>query len=182
MIKRKYLYFVLMIGLYFLCNISKAQGSYYTEDNQSKNKWLVGGGLGLQFGNVTLLEIAPRIGYKITDKWILGASISYAYYSNTNFIPTYETSIFGASVYSQYYIFKNIFGQVEIGALGYDRLLYPQMMKEPITVPYYLVGGGYKGKISESSALILSVLFNLDNSEDYPYDNPMINVGFQFGL
>lgn len=149
---------------------------------QPQNRIVVGGGLGLQFGTITLIDVSPTIGYKVTEKFIPGIGINYQYYKDTRFEPDYETNIFGGSVFARYYLWENLFAHAEYQKLSYEQLLWPSNEKQRVTVDSYLVGGGYRQWIGRNFAATIVVLFNLNETIDSPYSNPIFRIGFQTGF
>src|SRR5947208_2580282 len=75
------------------------------------DKIFTGGSLGLQFGTYTVVEISPIIGYKVTERFTPGISITYIYSKIKD--PwsgyTYSTNIYGGSVFARYYLLDNVF-------------------------------------------------------------------------
>jgi hypothetical protein len=45
-----------------------------------------------------------------------------------------------------------------------------------------LIGAGYIQRFGDTGGLFLMALFNLNETTDSPYSNPIIRVGFNFGL
>ncbi len=162
----------------FLCSATLAQDDF----EKPQNRIVVGGGLGLQFGTITMIDISPTIGYKVTERFMPGIGINYQYYKDTRFEPDYETNIIGGSVFARYYLWENLFAHAEYQRLGYDQLLYPSKEKERVTVDSYLIGGGYRQWIGGNFAATIVVLFNLNESIDSPYSNPIFRLGFQTGF
>ena len=115
---------------------------FQQNDEVPQNRIIVGGGLGLQFGSVTLIDISPMIGYKVTKRFVPGIGITYQYYKDTRFGYNYETSIYGGSVFARYYIWQDLFAHAEYQVLSYEKLNV-HFEKERISVPGVLVGGGY---------------------------------------
>lgn len=141
-----------------------------------------GGGLGLQFGSTTLVEISPLVGYKITPKLSIGISPTYKYYSYQYYgYGKVSTNVFGGSVFSRYFIFENVFAHVEYETLSYNT-------KEPNQSSYmqqinsFFVGGGYNQRIGGNSAMYVLILWNLNDTPYSPYVNPIIRIGFSVGL
>ncbi|MFA8449357.1 MAG: hypothetical protein ACEPOW_01545 [Bacteroidales bacterium] len=186
--KRKLQFIICTCLIFFFTNSLIAQGSYnvVSKENNSNDFWrkvFVGGGIGAQFGDITLLEISPKVGYRITDRWLAGLGLSYSYYKNTFYKPVYETHLFGASIFSQYLIFTNIFAQVEYGQISYEQVynIYPLETRR-ISVPQFLVGGGYRQPLGGGSAIYISLLFDVIGDKNSPYTDPIIDFGFQIGL
>lgn len=179
---------VLSLTLIFLSEITLGQiyNPNYRENTKPKNSFAshlyFGGGLGLQFGTATLVEISPLVGYKITPKFSIGVSPTYKYYGyNYAGYGKIKTNVFGGSIFSRYFIFENVFAHVEYETLAYTT-------REPNQTAYmqqydsFFVGGGYNQRIGDKSAMYILVLWNLNDTQYSPYTNPVIRVGFSFGL
>lgn len=153
-------------------------------ENSLKSRLFYGGGFGLQFGTVTLIELSPLIGYKVTPKFGIGISPSYKYYRIMNYNSqsvNLETNVFGGSVFARYMIIESIFAHAEYETLYY-KIHFPG---SPIDMKQYnslLVGGGYRQMIGENAAMNLMVLWNLNDTPDSPYSNPVIRIGFSVGM
>lgn len=158
----------------------------YGENTTPKNSFashlFFGGGLGLQFGSTTLVEISPLVGYKITPKFSIGLCPSYKYYSYQYYgYGRVKTNVFGGSLFSRYFIFENVFAHVEYEMLSYNT-------REPNQATYmqqinsFFVGGGYNQHIGGNSAMYILFLWNLNDTKYSPYSNPVIRIGFSVGL
>ena len=56
---------------------------------------------------------------------------------------------------------------------------YPKDMRQ---FNSFLVGGGYRQQIGGNAAMNLMVLWNLNDTYDSPYTNPIIRIGFSAGF
>jgi len=143
-----------------------------------KDRLFFGGNLGAQFGNYTLVNVAPMGELKITDKWSVGTQVTYSYvninYSNYR----YQDHIYGASLFTRYFIFENIFAHVEGEALNGNWA----GMGERFNVNSLFVGGGYLYRIGNRAGYGITAMFNVLQNKYSPYRNPIINAGFTFGL
>jgi len=187
-LSRKFRLYIGVSGLALLmfCQPLNAQieDANLRKNDSFRSHLFFGGGLGLQFGYMTLIEISPLVGYKVTPKFSVGVSPTYKYYHyNDYYGPSLDlkTNVFGGSVFARYSIFENIFAHVE-----YESLLYnTQVPGYPVTRQQFnsfFVGGGYNQRISMNSAMYILVLWNLNDTPDSPYINPIIRVGFSVGL
>jgi len=154
------------------------------KDDSFKSHLFFGGGLGLQFGYMTLIEISPLVGYKVTPKLSVGVSPTYKYYHyNDYYGPSLDlkTNVFGGSIFTRYSVFENVFAHVEYESLLYNTQVpgYPETRQQ---FNSFFVGGGYNQRISMNSAMYILVLWNLNDTPDSPYINPIIRVGFSVGL
>jgi len=171
---------VILISLFFSFNIIAQQNS---EKKQSfKDRVFLGGNLGLQFGTVTLIEISPLVGYKITDDLSAGIGFTYQYYKDTRFNPDYSTNIIGGRTFARYYIYKDFFAHSELEILNYDAYYWPSSDKDNITITNVLVGGGYNQWISQRASVGIMILWNLNEDINSLYTNPIFRIGFNVGL
>jgi hypothetical protein len=46
----------------------------------------------------------------------------------------------------------------------------------------FFVGGGYNQRIGGNTAMYIMILWNLNDTPNSPYVNPIIRVGFSAGL
>lgn len=177
---------ILSILLFLFILPAKGQ---YTPENQErkpdfKSRLFFGGGLGLQFGSATLIEISPLVGYMVTPKLGIGLSPTYKYYHYNNYYgPSYdlETNVFGGSIFARYSIFQNIFAHVEYESLFYNTStpIYPSYREQ---FNSFFIGGGYMQNFSQNSGMYIMVLWNLNDTPNSPYINPVIRVGFNVGM
>jgi len=149
-----------------------------------KSHLYFGGGFGLQFGYMTLIEVSPLVGYNITPKFSVGLSPTYKFYKYNDYYGQnidLKTNVWGGSIFSRYYIFESVFAHVE-----YESLLYnTHSPGNPETKQQYnsfFVGGGYNQRIGSNSGMYIMVLWNLNDTPNSPYVNPIIRVGFSVGL
>lgn len=179
-----YLGIVCLVLLLFL---QSAQAQLEDGNLQTKSDFkshlFYGGGFGLQFGSVTLIELSPLIGYKVTPKFGVGLSPTYKYYSYKSSYSSsrLENNVYGGSIFARYMIFENIFAHTEYESLFYNIKVpgYPIDMRQYNSV---LVGGGYRQQIGSNAAMNLMILWNLNDTPDSPYTNPVIRIGFTVGM
>lgn len=165
-------------------------------ENRFFDRVVLGGGLGLQFGTVTFIEISPLIGYRLTEKLETGIGLTYKYYRYKDFYYDQTTNdrfdlksnIYGASVYTRYHIFSSVFLHAE-----YERLRYNyddvyvsggQLIKEPMhaNVDGLFLGGGYRQRISQNSYFYISALWDVIQDPLSPYNNPILRMGVLLGM
>jgi hypothetical protein len=175
---------VVLLIVFGMCLPQQGRSQEYKPES---GKWLLGGGLGMQFGDVTLIEVSPTVAYRVTERFVPGISLTYQYYKYK--IPNYEdyeTNVYGSSLFMRYYLFQDFFAHAELMYLNYERSEYDMNTGELLLkrVNYFapLIGGGYRQWFSPSAAVTISVLFNMNETLDSPYQNPIIRVGFQIGL
>lgn len=152
------------------------------------DRFFLGGNLGLQFGNLTFVDLSPLVGYKITEKLHAGIGATYIYYKYKDAYLKYETNIYGGRVFGRYYPLENLFAHAEYEVLNME---VPETVNFPGTtstqyvrdnINSLLVGGGYALPIGGSSSVIMMLLFNVIEEEYSPYQNPIIRIGFNAGF
>lgn len=140
-----------------------------------------GGNVGAWFGQTTYVNLQPLIAVKISKKFSLGGGFTYNYYSINNVVPKYSTSIYGSNAFARYLVLDNLMLQV-----GWDRLNVPDYYSYNLDrrawVDNILVGGGYRQQFSEYGSIIALVFYNINESPLSPYQNPIIQIGFNLGF
>lgn len=160
---------------------------------QNTSSWIdqsrvfTGGGLGVQIGSVTLIDVSPHIGYFITERFALGIGGTYQYYRINNDYINYSTSIWGGRLFGRYYVLEELFAHAEYEYLNYEAALvdpfgYYSGKIERVGVDNILVGAGYRQSIGGNSYVNLLVLWNLNETVYTLYENPIIRMGIDIGL
>ena len=172
----------------------------------------VGGYVSLQIGNVTGIVVSPEASVRLVDQLYGGLGFTYQYYWYKNYYYytdrpnieylNYSASVYGGRIFFRYYLrslldnfLGNIFAHTEYEYLYYTRPFkldphgnitdgYNLYSKgtSAIEINSIFVGGGYEQPIGGRAYLDLMVLFNLNDSYNSPYSNPVIRVGFGVGL
>lgn len=176
-IKFKQFIFLLIILLSFE---GKAQlGMNFSDFPEKKGALFTGGTINLTFGNVTYIDIAPHFGTYLTDRISIAGGLTYAYYSERAY--NFNTYIYGGRAFARFDILQPLFIHGEIEALNiqnYNPLL-PNTKRVWLLSP--LAGIGYRQMYSELSGGYIMLLWNFNETLEYPYGNPMFRLGFEFG-
>jgi len=190
---------VLIILVLLISSLGYAQEDEYVYgDTSSKQKssnnkgfdWdrtTVGGGFYAAFGSNTYFLIAPTLGYHITDNFIMGVGVNYAYekVDVAGYIP-YKSNTYGGSIYSQYMLSELPFlvhAELEFVNINVD---FESEFAEDLTLslinPY--VGGGLKQRMGDYSYFYALILFNLNETKEsnIVQQNPVIRIGISIGL
>jgi hypothetical protein len=172
----------------------------------------LGGYLSAQFGSVAGVIISPEAKVRIVDHLYggLGFTYEYNYFKNyyydtkTNETLSFKLNVYGGRVFARYYLASlfdnflgNIFAHVEyeylyyISPYRYDpngSIVGPDLVttfsrgKTATEVNSFFVGGGYSQPLGGRASLDLLILFNLNDSYNSPYSNPIFRIGFGVGL
>jgi hypothetical protein len=145
----------------------------------------VGGGIGLSFGTVDYVEVAPMIGYSATDKLSIGGSLVYRYRKDGRFSPSVSTTDYGGSLFGRYQVTAPIFVHAEYEYLNYEFVL-PNLSTDRDTYGSVLVGPGFAHSAGGRASVFVLALYNLTYDSDdlrSPYSDPWVyRVGVGFGF
>jgi hypothetical protein len=146
---------------------------------------IYGGGVGLSFGDVDYIEIAPMIGYKLTPRTHVGVSFLYRYRDDNRYEPDLTTSDYGGSVFARYFPLGGFFIQGEYEWVSYE---YPTFdgPNERQGDSNVLAGGGFSQSMGNHASFYISGMYNFSYDGDdpfEPYDSPWVfRVGVGFGF
>jgi len=170
---------IFLFSLVFAANVLSQIPEEEVDKPAFKDKLFFGGGLGLSFGDVTYISIAPVIGYKVTPKLSTGVRLTYQYRRYKNVYPPYdifESHDFGIGAFGSYMIFGPIFLQVEYEYLSYEYFTVTDT-KVRQGFDSFMAGGGIMQPIGRNAGLFLTVLYNFSYKNDnsiQPYGSPLI--------
>ena len=180
---RKLFFHTALVSFLFLSVNSFSQDSTMLRRHQPKKNFLdkvfVGGNLGFQFGQQTVADVSPLIGYKITDKIAAGIGVTYQYYSIHNRYYDFQTNVYGGRVFGRYYFTDYLFGHVEYEYLNLEAF---DFNRRRVDVESLLAGGGYMQRFGRNSGIVAMILYNFTETAYTPYTNPIIRIGFVIGL
>ncbi|HLR90014.1 MAG TPA: hypothetical protein VK040_03600 [Balneolaceae bacterium] len=136
-----------------------------------------GGSASFSFlNNRTYFEASPLIGYRINDFRVgTGAILSYNR-RNGN-----ERTHYGARIFGQYDVAEGLYlhGEMEGINTKYTRSSGRVTRNWLFSIP---VGAGYRQRISENVYATASILYDLIQHKNSPYDNPIIRGGVRYYL
>ena len=144
-----------------------------------KERIYYGGNLGLQFGNITLVEFAPSVGYKLTDNLSLGVGATYLYISYNDLGYKFTSNIYGARIFGRYIVSEGWFIHGEDEVLNVESVYFPGTR---LSINTYMAGVGYRQMFSDRSSYYIIALWNFNESVYSPYSNPIIRMGFNVGF
>jgi len=156
----------------------------------------VGGWLSFQFGNITGISVSPEVKVRTVNQLYAGVGFLYQYTlykdwymdPNTNQWVNVSSNILGGRVFLRYYLsgildnfLGNIFAHTEYEYMNY--LWHSDNSPDQIVeINSIFVGGGYKQPISKNAFFDFLILFNLNDTPNSPYTNPVFRFGFGIGL
>lgn len=146
------------------------------------NRWYTGGNVGVAFGNnYTYLQLAPLIGYKLTEKYSVGAGINLSYYYNS--VYAQSLMIYGGRVFNRYIVTDNLFLHGEFLELNFPTYDITGQLKRQF-YPRMFLGAGYTtsvgGGVSLYALFLYDVLWRRTNSA---FSTPLdIRAGIGIGF
>lgn len=172
-----------------------AQDDNVEKKGFQKEKLFLGGNFGLTFGNFTLINVSPQLGYRFTDLFAAGAGINGQYISirnrdiNGDVYSRSSLGIAGLNVFGRVYPIKQIMLQVQPEAnyvFGRDIYYtgYPSgtFRRNAEIVPSLLMGGGAVLPAGRG-AMLLTVFYDVMQHSLSPYGRrPIYNIGYNIGL
>jgi hypothetical protein len=147
-------------------------------NSEIEKRVLWGGGVGLQVGNPTYIELSPKIAYRITNRLMGGGGISYLYYredlASYGVNDHFETSIYGGTLFAKFDIYSGLFAHTEYEALNFKYYNAGASDYRRKWLGSFFVGGGYKQMISDNGFIELMILYNLNYQSLSPYSSPWV--------
>jgi hypothetical protein len=172
-----------ILVLIFLGSFSIVFSQNSLKELSFKDRIYAGGNFGLAIGNVsTFVELAPFAGYRVTENFSLGLGGSYTHLRyNDGFFKT-KLDIFGVNIFARRIINQSFFAHIEYEMLNVAPRFVQFDNKRRIWVEGLLIGGGFRQPFGNNSAFITTILFNLLESAETPYRNPIYRAGFYLGF
>ena len=209
---RKYILILSLIIIFSQLSLpSSGQESQAAKKKEFWNNVSVGGNFGLQFGTLTAIDVSPEIMVRVVDQLHLGVGFSYDYLQTKDYFwddsnqkwLDFKANVYGGRFFARYYLrslfnnfLGNFFAHAEYEYLYYTRP-FTQDPSGTIIDPYgytyrrgtdvmdissLFVGIGYEQPISQRFFIDLLILYNLNETYDSPYSNPLFRLGFGFRL
>jgi len=192
----------LLLCLLLVTAVHFAEAQYYKTDTTTAaptkkkvdpSRIIIGGSLGLAFGDYTNINISPLIGYRISQLFAAGININAQYgserLSNYSNITTQRNqyTIFGGGVWGRVYPvdFLFIHVQPEYNAVSLKSTFYDPktIVKDHYGVPSLLMGGGYSQPVGGRAAFSIMALYDVLQDSRSPYQNGLIlRIGASLGI
>lgn len=146
-----------------------------------RSKLEVGGGVGLQFGDYTVINVSPQVGYRLTPYFTAGAGVSYTYFKDEDrFGNDYKASYFGMNIFGRFYPIQYLVLSVQPEASRMWRSYDTSNGKEKSNefVPSVLLGGGVR--LGPVTAMIQ---YDVIQDKNSPYsDKIFYSIGYTFSF
>ncbi|GAB4236698.1 MAG: hypothetical protein Tsb0034_11450 [Ekhidna sp.] len=170
---------------YFTLFCCLAAGTLFAQNRLSDKIYFGGGGGFSASSNQTNISVFPQVGYKVTDRYIVGVGITYQYVKIKNPINA-SLSNYGWSVFNRYAITRQFFGYGEFERLTFEYFTsFSPERTEKAGYNSLLLGGGFSNSIGGNAAFSTTILYNVlyDAAEPGPYRSPwVIRAGVGIGI
>jgi hypothetical protein len=180
---------ILLASLITFTTIAKAQDDETEKNGFQKEKLFVGGNFGLTFGDFTLINLSPQIGYRFTKLFAAGVGINGQYVGYKNIGYKDRLGVVGLNVFGRIHPLQQFFIQAQpeanylFGKRIYDTGEPKKTNLDAAIVPSLLLGGGTVLGQGGRGGMVITVMYDVLQHERSPYSNrPIYNVGFNIGL
>jgi hypothetical protein len=174
-------------------NVMRSNGMDEFQENRKGMFYLVPE-TGLWFGTYTNIEVAPQLGYHITDRISVGTGPHYSFYQNNNPFSTvnFSTHIWGFKSFTRlsiireapeilpFYLFDEFFAHIEYERTSLENQYFnaPSYPAEGrFWTDYYYIGAGISQRIRGYSSYSILIVWNLNDSFNSLYRNPNYRIG-----
>lgn len=149
-----------------------------------KRKLEFGGSLGLQFGNYTLVNISPQVGYRFSNLLSAGVGIGYSYYSDSK--DRYYDNYDYTEHFASFNLYANIYPvsflvfslKPEISRVWINQKIGSEQFSDNKFVPSVVIGGGVR-----LGPMTAQILYDVVQDRYSPYGNKIFySVGYTFGF
>ncbi|QAR30938.1 hypothetical protein EQP59_06110 [Ornithobacterium rhinotracheale] len=141
------------------------QAQFHKQEQATQpNRWRLGMGAGLSFGNHSYVGVAvsPSLGYDLGSGLEAGATLGYQYNKNDY----YRSSLLSVGPYVNYMFVPQFFGRAHYEYYTGEQLHKPTDAKFNISESALWLGGGYQssGRISFRAGVMYNVLYKENES------------------
>jgi len=192
----------LLICFFFLAGVQLVNAQYYKTDTLTRkgfdpSRLVLGGSLGMVFGDYTNVDISPLVGYRFSDYIAAGINLNAQYgqfksrdFYTGNTIQRDKYTIFGGGVWGRVYPLPMVFIHIqpEYNFISQTSTYYQdndvkQTVKTNYGVPSLLLGAGYTQSVGGRVGIGISVLYDVIQDNRSPYRNSLVyRVGAGLGF
>lgn len=149
---------------------------------------MIGGGLSVSFGGYTSIYLAPSVGYRVNDYWIVGTGYNYMYFKWNDAYnrDSYESTIHGPKFFVNFFPFNGLYTGAQFEYLNHDvayqNISAPQGYEfRNEWTPVLFLEAGISQKVGNNGIIQLGVRYNVLDDYDSPYYGAFFPViGFMF--
>lgn len=183
--------------LLVVCFFSAVSFSLFAQDEEEpkkgfdKDKLFIGGNFGLSFGDFTLINISPQVGYRFNNVLAAGVGVNFIYSSTKYryYQPTYRENfgVAGLNIFGRVYPIQYAFLQLQPEAnYIWGKRKYndrgPDETLDGKIVPSLLAGAGAAIPAGRGAFIIMAQYDVLQNNRTPYGEKVFFSFGFNFGL
>lgn len=190
----------LLLCLFMVAAVQLAHAQYYKTDTLPRRKrqvessrLILGGSLGLSFGDYTNINVSPLVGYRISQLFAAGINVNAQYGAenfrdfNNNLIQKNKYTIFGGGVWGRVYPLEWLFIHIqpEYNFINLNTTYYDdpkQTVKDNYGVPSLLMGAGYVQPIGGRASFSIMALYDVLQDSRSPYSGIILRIGANLGI
>jgi hypothetical protein len=162
------------------------------EKPRFSDRLVYGGDIGLSVGTYTYINVSPAVGYRVTDRLIVGLGPIYIYENYKDY--HLESSMYGAKVITSFTVLRgtdinpnfqigNLVLHLENEVINVKPLMFDQfgpVYGTRLWIDNFLVGGGLSQSLGSKFNVSVLILWDVTNNAYSPYSNPIFRIGFGF--
>lgn len=150
------------------------------------SKLSLGGNLGLQFGDYTVINISPQVGYDLSDYFTVGAGLGYTYYKDKVYDYgsryDFKSSYLSFDIFGRFYPVNGIVVSLQPEISRMWRTVEASRLGEKNSYSKFisslLIGGGLR-----YDGIIAMIQYDVIQDKNTPYgDNIFYTVGYCFNF
>jgi hypothetical protein len=189
----KFRFLILFLMVIFTTKVIAQEEETEEKKGFDKSKLFIGGNFGASFGDYTLINISPQLGYRFSNFFAAGAGLNFIYSSlksrDYNNNPDYKATygVTGLNIFGRIYPIRQILLQVQ-PEMNYTWGKYkfydgqPDYKLAKEFVPSLLLGGG-AAIPTGNGALMMLLQYDVIQRERSPYGTkPFFSIGYTIGL
>lgn len=152
-----------------------------SEFDSFKERIYLGGNVGAMFGSTTYINLSPIVGFQVTKKFSAGIGGTYNYLQENYAGQKYISTVYGSNVFGRYLFTENFFAQAQWDRLSVLDYTSP-ILNQRAWIDNLLIGGGYRQLFTAKAGFVAMIFYNINQVPLSPYNNPVIQIGFNVGL
>jgi hypothetical protein len=189
----KNIFFLIAFSLAASVSFAQEEEEPVKEGGFDKSRLFFGGNFGANFGDYTLVNVSPQLGYRFSNFFAAGAGVNFIYssikYRDYNNDPEYKAAygVTGLNIFGRVYPIQQIMLQVQ-PEMNYTWGKYkyyngsPDFRLSKEFVPSLLVGGG--AAIPAGRGAFMAMLqYDVLQKPRSPYgERPFLSFGYTMGF
>lgn len=159
------------------------------------DKLVVGGDFRFTLGQQLSVGVAPMVGYKLLDQFVVGARLGYSYdrvkidYSQLPVAATtniFKYNTFSGGLWARYLLFESVYIHTALEYNFFQDYQYDnnaQLIKKGIQSPSVLVGIGFRQPVSDRVTFNTTILYDvLNDPNSYYYYFGSGGIDYRVGI